>query len=101
MALATLGRSTAFFAFTCRTTLTAPDSSPFFHVDRIDDQVQQPPSTSPDPAARRIIEVPLSPSINWTRSPSAARKIVGTSESLAPGASPPRLTGFFGASHWS
>src|SRR6267142_6395721 len=75
--------------------LTMPDSRPFAHVVRIDAQVQQPPSISPASAATRIFEVPLNPSINCTGKPRAAFKTRGTSESFAPGASPPSLTDFF------
>src|SRR5258705_7895229 len=81
--------------------LTFPDSNPLAQVVRIDAQVQQPPSTSPASAAIRIFEVPLKPSMSCIGKPRAAFKTRGTSESLAPGASPPSFTGFLAANQSS
>src|SRR5258706_3778451 len=93
--------SSAFFALICTIALTLPDSRPLAQVVRIDAQVQHPPSISPASAATRILDVPLNPSINCSGTPSAALSTRGTSESLAPGASPPSFICFFEVSHSS
>src|SRR5690606_7523968 len=70
-----------------------PALSPAAHVGLIDSQAQQPPSTSPDSAASRILEVPAYPWTNRMGRPSAACTSFGTSSVVEPGAVDPILIG--------
>src|SRR3989338_10532519 len=100
-ALGTSWSSGCFLGTACITTFTSPNSIPLRHVTLIVSKPQQPPSTSPESAAKRMSAVPLYPPTTWIGRFRAAFRTSGKSDNVEPGVWPPILTGCLAANHLS